>query len=594
MMTLHFLHPAWLWLLILLPLLWLVRLWSKPNNTHWHSIVDPELAPFVLSGQEKRGRILPLLVFSLIAALAIIAMAGPAWQKAAMPVFRQQQAVVVALDLSSSMYARDLKPSRLDRARFKLIDFLQLRKDGQTGLVVFAGDTFIVSPLSDDIRTIEAQMKGLSPDIMPVQGSSLQSAVLKSLNLLQQAGVSQGTILAFTDGAEDMAASRKAVQQAKQAGFNVSILAFGTAEGAPIPLRHGGFLKDSQGQVVMPKLDSAALSSLAQLGGGQFMEATLDDQDIQVLNRRLQSMGSAADQLQDGAGRKIDHWVNEGIWLVVLILPLALLLFRRGWLAVLAVFVLLPQTQTVEASIWTNLWYTSDQQGQAAMANGDVEQAQHLFKDKDWRAAAAYKAGNYELAAELYSQSENPESLYNYGNVLARQGKYPLAISVYERVLMHDPQHEDARYNLELLKKQQEQQQEQQKAQQQASSSESSQQQNQSSGENEQTGESNQGDHQQQEPETNTSEAEQAQKQEQALEEQQPAEQNNAEQSSEEAETPQKAEAQAMSQQELEKQQATEQWLRRIPDDPAGLWRRKFLYQYRQKGGSQPSGGQAW
>lgn len=586
---LHFLHPTWLWLLVLVPLLWAWFRWRRPKPGQWSDIVDAELAPFVLSGSAQQRPWLPLAVLSVLAVVAIMAMAGPAWDKKEVPVFRQQQAVVLALDLSQSMHARDMSPERLERARYKLIDLLQARQEGQTGLVVFAGDAFTVSPLTDDASTIEAQMKGLTPDIMPAQGSAADRAVQRANELLAQTGLQRGSIVLLTDGVGDKVAAERAIEAARTKGYSVSILGFGTSNGAPVPLRNGGFLLDAQGNTVMPRLDATGLRDLAQLGGGVYATAAINDTDIQQLQAHWASLAQRGDVIEDQAGRQVDTWVNAGIWLVLLLLPAAMLLFRRGWLTLIALVILLPRPAEVQAAAWESLWQTPDQQGQQALAAGDAQRALQLFKNPDWRAAAAYRAGDYELAAKLYANSDTLDGLYNYGNVLARQGKISQAIAVYERVLTRNPQHEDARHNLELLKKQQEQQREESQRQQQNQSQQQQQQQQ------EQEQDQNQANNESSNNQQNESE-QQAQAEEPPEETPEPEEQpepEEAESEQDKEQQPDEPEQQRMTQQQQEQQQATEQWLRRIPDDPAGLWRRKFLYQYRQRG-AQTAEEQPW
>jgi len=581
---LHFLHPAWLGLLVLVPLLWAWFWWRRPKPRQWRDIVDAELAPFVLSGSAQQRPWLPLAVLSVLAVVTIVALAGPAWDKKEVPVFRQQQAVVLALDLSQSMHARDMNPERLERARYKLIDLLQAREEGQTGLVVFAGDAFTVSPLTDDARTIEAQMKGLTPDIMPAQGSAADRAVSKASELLEQAGLQQGSIVLLTDGVGDNAAAKQAIEAARTKGYSVSILGFGTPSGAPVPLRNGGFLLDAQGKTVMPRLDVANLRDLAQAGDGVYATASINSQDVAQLQAHWASLAQRSDVRQDQAGRQVDAWANAGIWLVLLLLPVAMFLFRRGWLTLIAVAILLQRPAEVQAAVWEDLWQTPDQQGQQALDAGDAQRALQLFKNDDWRAAAAYRAGDYELAAQLYANSDTLDGLYNYGNVLARQGKIPQAIAVYERVLTRDPQNEDARHNLEVLQQQQEQQQEEGQQQQQQNQSQQQQERNQSE---------NQANHES--ADNQQSEREQSSQTESPPEERPEPEDQSEQAESEQDQEPQQAdpEQQRATQQEKEQQQATEQWLRRIPDDPAGLWRRKFLYQYRQRG-AQTAEEQPW
>lgn len=589
----HFLYPYAFWFLLLLPPLWFWILRRRKQQSGWHELVDPALAPFVLTGRERRQSLAPLIVFSLIALLSILALAGPAWEKKEVPVFRQQQALVIALDLSASMYVQDLSPNRLEQARFKVMDILQKRKGEQTALVVFAGDAFPVSPLTDDIKTIEAQMKNLTPDIMPVQGGALGLAIERSLELLQQANAKTGNILLITDGMTDDAQALKAARTAATKAVNVSVLGIGTVVGAPIPLANGGFMQDAQGKTVMPTLDAASLKALAQAGNGVYVTAGIGDADVNRLASAWESK-AGEQNLISGGQRQVDTWVNAGVWLVLGLLPLVALLFRRGWLLSLSLVVIcLPQTQPVQASVWNDLWSTPDQQAQAALQAGQTKQASELFENPNWKAAASYKSGNFEQAAKLYSADQTIEGLYNYGNALARLNKLEAAIKVYEQVLAQNPKHEDARYNLDLLKKKIEEQQQQGSQDQKQNQGQQDQQNQQQAGQNQQSEQqqnqaTQQSSSEQQQAQAQQEQAKQQQEQQAKAEQQQQqeAEKNEAEQQQAQAESAQ------MDPKAAEQQQATEQWLRRIPDDPAGLWRRKFQYQYQQR--AHPNQGEAW
>ena len=167
--------------------------------------------------------------------LLIIALSGPSWKDKQVPALENSSALVIALDLSRSMNASDQLPSRLQRAKFKIYDILNLRKEGETALIAYAGDAFTVSPLTDDVQTINAQLPALTPDIMPVQGNNLRAALQESIDLLLQAEHSTGDILLITDdvnGADDLELFKEAAQH----GFRTSILGVGTIEGAPVPV----------------------------------------------------------------------------------------------------------------------------------------------------------------------------------------------------------------------------------------------------------------------------------------------------------------------------------------------------------------------
>ncbi|QLQ31062.1 MAG: tetratricopeptide repeat protein [Candidatus Thiothrix singaporensis] len=264
----------------------------------------------------------------------------------------------------------------------------------------------------------------------------------------------------ITDGASDPDAAVSAADEARGNGYSVSVLAVGTADGAPVPRPNGGFLLDSFGKTVTAKVNLDDLQKIANAGGGVFAHAALGDADLAALNAHWQA--TATGKLSDAQGRQTDAWVNEGYWLVLLLLPLAVLAFRRGWLGMALACVLLPQPDASYAFGWDDLWLTPDQQAQQALDNGQPERAAQLFQEPAWKGAAAYKSGDYAAAAKEYASQQSLNGQYNYGNAQARQGKLEEAAATYKRVLETDPNNEDARYNLEVVEKALKQQQGQQ------------------------------------------------------------------------------------------------------------------------------------
>ncbi len=239
-------------------------------------------------------------------------------------------ALVLLLDLSRSMDATDVRPTRLTRARLKLIDILKRRKEGQSALIVYAADAFIVSPLTEDAETIVAQVSSLETTLMPQQGSRPDLAIDMAQQLLVQAGAPHGDLLLISDGLENVPQDvlKSSVEELTLAGYRLSILGVGDAEGAPIALPDGGFLKDRSGAIVIPRMDETALRDLAQQGGGHYQSMRVDDRDIASLLAGTWLEREAS--LEASQGFKADQWREEGPWLLLLLLPLVLVAFRRG------------------------------------------------------------------------------------------------------------------------------------------------------------------------------------------------------------------------------------------------------------------------
>ncbi len=583
----HFIRPYWL--LAFIPhVVILILIWrNKLRYGNWSAVCDAALLPFLLQEKALGQSRWPFTAVALAGVLVIIALAGPAWHRLPAPVFRNDQALVIALDLSGSMDAADIKPSRLIRARYKIADILKRRKDGQTALLVYAGDAFTVTPLTDDTETIASQLEALNTDIMPSQGSDAARVLEKAVELFKQAGMQKGQIWLVTDGVD----VDNTLPTVKALGnYSLSILGVGTAEGAPIALPEGGFLKDEQGTIIIPKLNSAGLIKLAQAGHGVYQALTADDSDIESLLATLDKPVA-----QQGAGKEsllLEQWQETGPWLLLLVLPLAAVLFRKGLLG-LAFLLLLPLPKNSYAFEWQDLWRTKDQQAQQAFQNGQFGQAATLFENPDWKAAAHYKAGEYEQALQNLNSPQTANSFYNQGNALAQTGKLEEALKTYAQALKMNPDDADAKFNKELVEKELEklkkQQQQQQGGDQQRSKDDAQQ---------------NQGDQAQQSGDQDKSDADSGQhtseKQQPEQNQQHSGQQNDAAETGQEAqqeqgkEQPAQQATESSPEQHDESEQANEQWLKRIPDDPAGLLKRKFKYQYGQRDHPSKGNAQTW
>lgn len=584
----HFLRPVWL---LLLPvLLWLVwRLMSgRGFRGGWLAVVDVRLQPHVLAEPAAlRERRLPLALAALAAVVGLLALSGPTWERLPVPAFRSDEALVVAVDLSRSMDAGDLEPSRLARAKLKLMALLEQRGNGQTALVVFSAHAFTVTPLTTDTRTISSLVGALATDIMPSQGSYPEAGLTKAASLLRQTGLTAGEILLITDAAVSPQ-SIDVARDLRREGYTIHVLAVGSEEGAPIPVRDGGFLTDAAGQVVVPRLDLSSLRRLANVGGGRFAQMTVSDSDLETLFPRTTlgdiAIGDGAEELQ------ADVWRDQGIWLTIALLPLVAFGFRRGWIYVFLAAVLIPVPRA-EAFTWSDLWQRRDQQGIEAMRADDPAAAAALFDDPQWRAAASYRAGDFSTSASSLIGVDSAEAHYNRGNALAKSGQLESAIEAYDRALELMPDHEDALFNREIVSKlleQQQQEQQQQEQQEQGQNDSSSQ-----SAENQESDQNDQGEQSESDSESQQQQADANDPQDDENSEGEDEQQADADEEPTEQEQQLQAAVQPEDVEEWADEQAADQWLRRIPQDPGGLLRRKFLYQYQRLGVDQ-DGNYVW
>lgn len=435
MADLHFLRPWW-WLLALpLPLWMFLPVRNQRGRAALLRLADANLLPYLIRDHGARER----WVFALAAAawlLAVAALAGPTWQRQPAPLYANGAARVIALSLSDDMRAQDVKPDRMTRARFAVHDLLGSAGDARTALIGYAGDAFVVAPLTSDKATVLNLLQALSPDVMPAPGNDAARAIAQSLDLLHQAHVQGGEIVLVTDDAAPDALS--AASAARVAGVRVDVLGIGSTQGAPIPQIDGGFEHDASGNVRIARLDESALRALAKAGGGTYASLGDNGDGVAMIGVPSATRSVAASRQQ------ADLWRDAGAWLLLPLLPLAALAFRRGWVCVLALCFIVPQAR---AATWQNLWSRPDQQALRALHGGDYAQAQRLADGAQLRGAAAYRQGNYDAAATEFARGDGAQAQYDLGNALAKGGKYQDALAAYDRALQRDPAFADAHAN---------------------------------------------------------------------------------------------------------------------------------------------------
>ncbi len=628
----HFLRPEWFIALIpLLVMLLLIKRYRK-SQSGWQSVIPPHLYDHLISGKAiaKKQASLSLLGWGWL--LAVVALAGPTWERLPQPVFQVQQGNVVLIDMSLSMRATDVTPDRLTRAKYKAIDLINTIDEGEMGLVAYAGDAFTISPLTSDAANITALLPSLSPEIMPVPGSDPYSGIQAAAELLSNAGYQSGNIYWVTDGIT-LSQTQDLQDLINDLPFTVNVLGIGTEEGAPIRQLDGQLVKDQRGQIVIPKLRGQQLKAIANTSGGTYRKFTADESDIRALTQR-QVLRADAEETDEQTSQDGDQWAELGPWLLIVLLPFAAYAFRRGVLIALLLtpmFLSAPQpafAQSIptvvnqdqqaasEPEVPATLWYEKpflnrDQQGLKEYSAENYQTAEDTFQSALWKGSAAYNAGNYEEALKQFSQSDSTEALYNQGNALAQLGELDDAIQRYDEVLARDPAHADAKANkalLEEMKKQQEQQEQQERQdQQQQDDQEKNQDQQNQDGQDQQQNQDQQQDQQQQQNSQQDSsqqeqqngqqdESEQDNQQQQDQQsneseqgepeqEQQQGEQPGDEQEQEGEQQAQQAQAQPaeLTDEEKEKMQRLDNLMKRIPDDPAFLLKRKMQLEAQQR-----------
>jgi Ca-activated chloride channel family protein len=462
----HFIRPAWL--LMLLPLAWLAwRTWRRSGDANaWRHVVDAHLLPKLLDKTSTSLDPLPRILLAIVWLLLAIALAGPSWQRLPQPVYQAQQFRVIVLDLSLAMNTTDVKPSRLAQARFKVIDLIRQNAEGQIALIAYGAEPYVVAPLTSDGATIAAQVPLLETALLPTTGPPRTDLALGlALDLLQQAGAPDGEVILITYGFDEPERVFIEARRLAAADYRLSVLGVGTAKGAPLPLPGGGFVKNPRGEIVISRLDRESLRAVAGLASGNYVDAQPGNRDI----AQLAPPSPTTRRNDNGTGQtaEADQWREEGPLLILLLLPLVALAFRRGWLSPLvvgAVMVTMP-VPDAHALSWDDLWLRADQRAMRQLESGDPGRAAEIFQREDWRAAAAYRAGDYQGSLDALEQSPEQTAFYNKGNALARLGRFEDAIAAYQQALDVDPGDVDALFNRDLIQSLLDQQQAQQASQ---------------------------------------------------------------------------------------------------------------------------------
>lgn len=429
----HFLRPAWLLAIPLALLIYYLYTRSSDVRARWRGIIASHLLDALLVGRQKGWRIRPIHLVILAAILGAIGLAGPAWERELPPFTEDKAPMVVALSLSQTMDAIDTQPTRLERAKQKIRDLMKLRPGARTALFVFSGSAHMVLPLTDDPALMEMFLASLSTDLMPVEGNDAAEALALADKLLEREEA-PGTILFITDGVQ--AADFPAfIRHAEESTDQIMVLGVGTAKGGPVKLGENRFITDSSGRRITARLDVEGLQKLRDEAGIPVTTITLDNEDVEWIQRRAQSHLQVVQQeLAE------ERWKDTGYYWVIPFVLLTALWFRRGWTArwvpsaMLMAALWIPQPSFL-AIQWMDLFFTADQQGRRLFDAGEYALAADKFEDTLWKGIALYRAGKFEEAINQFALLNTPESHFYLGNCYARIQAFPAAAESYEEAL---------------------------------------------------------------------------------------------------------------------------------------------------------------
>ena len=290
---LRFEDPIYLWMLLIIPILVLVRfiVWRK-RKRNLRKFGDPSLLKEMMPDVSKYR---PTIKFSLLLSaitILIFMIARPQVGSKISHEKREGIEVLIALDISNSMLAQDVIPSRLEKSKLLIEDLVDHFTNDKVGLVVFAGDAFVQLPITNDYVSAKMFLQNINPSLITTQGTDLARAISLSQSCFTQREHIGRAIIVITDGEDHEGGALEAAREAYKKGINVFILGVGTSKGAPIPDGNGGYLKDNSGQTVLSALNEQMCQQVAKAGNGVYIHVDNTSDAQERLNKELSKLQS--------------------------------------------------------------------------------------------------------------------------------------------------------------------------------------------------------------------------------------------------------------------------------------------------------------
>ncbi|MFT6989802.1 MAG: Ca-activated chloride channel family protein [Paraglaciecola sp.] len=433
----HFLRP-W-WALTLIPFVVVLLLQFKKNqiSQRWHGIIAPHILKHLIVKQGVHKLFNPITLIALLMVVSVVVLMGPSWSRQPSPFVEDAAALVVVLDVSSSMQSKDVQPSRLERAKQKVTDLLNSRKGNKASLIVYAGSAHTVLPLTNDSDILQIYLQAIDSAIMPKQGK-FPEKVIPILDQHLKDPLIPSTVLLITDGLGQASLSAFS-EYFKTKPYQLLVLGVGkTTEQIKL-----------EGLKGIPPIEEEKLQQLASANNGKYISLTIDESDINQI-----------DNLIDGFFVLVDNeevpWVDQGYYLLFVALLILLPWFRKGWsiqwvLAALMIGGMTTSPKSYAGNGFTDLWLTPDQQGRWYFAQQDYITAGERFDKAMWKGVSYYMAEEFALAAEYFSRVDNIEALFNLANTMSHSQNYVVAKRIYQQVVKQNPGHKKALKNLKLV-----------------------------------------------------------------------------------------------------------------------------------------------
>ncbi len=484
----NFAALEYLYLLWILPAMILLAVYSfRKKDRLLRLFADTELWDRLMPDVHRRRQISKFLMLLLGVSLLLTAFLRPRWGFHWEEIKRRGVDLIVAVDVSESMLAEDVKPNRLERAKREITDLVDMLQGDRVGLIAFAGAAFLECPLTLDYGSFRIFLDYLDTELIPVPGTAIGQAIQTATRSFSTERRASRALILITDGEDHPGEAEKAAQAAKEKGIRIFTIGIGSEHGAPIPLRGGAgdFKKDRRGQVVMSRLRETALQKIALSTGGSYVRSVSGDMDLKKIYEEEIRGKMEAGELKSTKKRR---WEERFQWFLfgsILLFSIEAILSDRKRLPAKgkersrflfgkqAVWFLIAGLGPVCAATG---------QAHAESVYGKMKKAEEAYEQEDYAGALEdfldaqverpediplkYNVGNTQYRIRNFEEAEDaftgvasagePEqkqrAFYNLGNTAYRQGKLEEAVAHYKQALDLDPEDEDARFNLEFVR----------------------------------------------------------------------------------------------------------------------------------------------
>ena len=484
----RFESPIYLYLLVVVPLLYVLRLFLvRQQKQRLRRFGQMELVRQLMPDV---SRFRPLVKFWLMLTaliLLIVMLARPQFGTKISHEKRTGIETIICMDISNSMLAEDVAPSRLDRSKMMVENLVDHFSNDKIGLIVFAGDAFVQLPITSDYVSAKMFLSSISPSMISTQGTDIAAAIsMATHSFTQQQGVGKA-IIVITDGEDHEGGAVEAAKEAESKGMRVYLLGVGSTGGAPIPTGDGDYMKDASGQTVMTGLNEQMCRDIAQAGGGAYIHVENNSNAQQQLDNELDKL--AKKEIESTIYSDYDEQFQAvGILvLLLLIIEICVLEVRNPLLKRLSLFKRSPKTATVLLLLLLSVGVQAQsdrqmiRQGNKQFRLGNSAEAEVSYRkavEKNPRNPQAnYNLGNalmlqrkdsaavaqWESAAKIETNPLRRAMAYHNMGVMCQQRKmFGEAIEAYKEALRNNPADDQTRYNLAVCKRQQQQQQQNQ------------------------------------------------------------------------------------------------------------------------------------